>query len=427
VEIGLSSLPANAGHGDVKQPSPRAIAMPINGWVRGMSVELVDAQGREVPQRVLHHLNVIMPERRELFSQIMLRIGAAGPETKPWELPFFLGYRLHPGDSVLFTAMVHNPTPNPLDGVRIRVKLDYTPADIVVPLLGIHPVYLDVTPPAGFHSFDLPPGRSSASWEGRPGHPGAAPGRGRSPAPVWDGARLVDVTANEVLWEARPELGFGRVVEGMPIKYFLPLGLKLDPDHVYRLTAFYDNPTGQVIPGGGMGAWGASFSRAWGRPGRHRPTTIRSIARTSASPSAPSPTTIRKGTRTSRCSRIQARHTSALDRQRVEGRSVWGSEPLVPGEAYPEVEVLLGVHAAGAQRVVVAARQEQRHVRLDRIGEPRLGSEAEMRVGLMDRVEPMSRRCSMMYTPTSAPMNGRTPPGLPRKYETFANSGKELM
>jgi hypothetical protein len=80
VEIGLSSLPANAGHGDVKQPSPRAIAMPINGWVRGMSVELVDAQGREVPQRVLHHLNVIMPERRELFSQIMLRIGAAGEQ-----------------------------------------------------------------------------------------------------------------------------------------------------------------------------------------------------------------------------------------------------------------------------------------------------------------------------------------------------------
>ena len=33
----------------------------------------------------------------------------------------------------------------------------------------------------------------------------------------------------------------------------------------------------------------------------------------------------------------------------------------------------------------------------------------------------------MMYTPTSAPMNGRTPPGLPRKYETFANRGKELM
>ena len=68
--------------------------------------------------------------------------------------------------------------------------------------------------------------------------------------------RLTDVTANEVLWEARPELDSARVVESMPIKYFLPFGLKLDPDHVYRLTAEYDNPTGEVIPGGGMGALG---------------------------------------------------------------------------------------------------------------------------------------------------------------------------
>ena len=75
-----------------------------------------------------------------------------------------------------------------------------------------------------------------------------------------------------MLWEARPELDSARVVEGMPTKYFLPLGLKLDPDHVYRLTAFYDNPTGRVIPGGGMGALGGIVLRAWGRPGRHRPT-----------------------------------------------------------------------------------------------------------------------------------------------------------
>jgi hypothetical protein len=275
VEIGLHPLPAHAGHGDVQQPTPTAVAMPIDGWVRGMSVDLVDAKGRPVPQRVLHHLNVIMPERRELFSQIMLRIGAAGPETKAWELPFFLGYRLHPGDSVLFTAMVHNPTANPLDGVRIRVKLDYTPADIVVPLLGIHPVYLDVTPPAGYHSFDLPPGRSSASWEGRPAIPVRLLAAGGHLHQYGTALRLVDVTANEVLWEARPELDSARVVEGMPIKYFLPFGLELDPQHVYRLTAEYENPTGQVIPGGGMGALGGivlpTLGTTWPTPAHNDP------------------------------------------------------------------------------------------------------------------------------------------------------------
>jgi hypothetical protein len=32
----------------------------------------------------------------------------------------------------------------------------------------VMPVYLDVVPHGGFHSYDLPPGRSERSWEGRP-------------------------------------------------------------------------------------------------------------------------------------------------------------------------------------------------------------------------------------------------------------------
>lgn len=42
----------------------------------------------------------------------------------------------------------------------------------------------------------------------------------------------------------------------MPIHYFLPLGVRLTPDHLYRITAEYDNPTGKVLEGGGMGAIG---------------------------------------------------------------------------------------------------------------------------------------------------------------------------
>jgi hypothetical protein len=43
----------------------------------------------------------------------------------------------------------------------------------------------------------------------------------------------------------------------MPLKKFVRrLGVPLDPTHVYRLTAVYDNPTGRVIPDGGMGALG---------------------------------------------------------------------------------------------------------------------------------------------------------------------------
>jgi hypothetical protein len=59
-----------------------------------------------------------------------------------------------------------------------------------------------------------------------------------------------------LLWEARPEIGENGAVLSMPIRYFLPFGIKLEPDHVYRLTAEYDNPTGRVLVDGGMGAIG---------------------------------------------------------------------------------------------------------------------------------------------------------------------------
>ena len=97
IDVGPLLLPANAGHGDVAQPAPLALKLPVDGWIRGLEFEVVDEKGRELPRRMLHHLNLIVPERRELFSQIMLRIGAAGPETRPYVLPWFLGYRVHPG------------------------------------------------------------------------------------------------------------------------------------------------------------------------------------------------------------------------------------------------------------------------------------------------------------------------------------------
>ncbi|MFL5473695.1 MAG: hypothetical protein ACJ8AM_15185, partial [Gemmatimonadales bacterium] len=38
--------------------------------------------------------------------------------------------------------------------------------------------------------------------------------------------------------------------------YFLPFGVQLTPDHRYRITAEYNNPTGKVLEDGGMGAIG---------------------------------------------------------------------------------------------------------------------------------------------------------------------------
>jgi hypothetical protein len=256
IDIGPVAMPANGGHGDIAQPAPLALKLPVDGWLRGLAFELVDEKGQQLPREMLHHLNLIVPDHRELFSQIMLRIGAAGPETKPYGLPWFLGYRVRPGDSLLVTAMLHNPTPTEHQAVRLRVRLELSPATPWFRPLAIQPVYLDVMPPAGTHAYDLPPGRSVKSWEGRPAVAARLLAAGSHLHQYGTGLRLEDVSTGKLIWEARPKLDDKGEVVGMPIRYFLPFGVQLSPDRTYRLTAEYNNPTGKVLEGGGMGALG---------------------------------------------------------------------------------------------------------------------------------------------------------------------------
>jgi hypothetical protein len=276
IEIGPVAMPANGGHGDIAQPAPLALKLPVDGWLRGVGFELVDEKGTQLPREMLHHLNLIVPDHRELFSQIMLRIGAAGPETRPYELPWFLGYRVRPGDSLLVTAMLHNPTPTAHHGVRLRVRLELSPATPWFRPLAIKPVYLDVMPPAGQHAFDLPPGRSVRSWEGRPAVAARLLAAGSHLHQYGTGLRLEDVSTGKLIWEAHPKLDDKGEVVGMPIRYFLPFGVPLFPDRTYRLTAEYNNPTGKVLEGGGMGALGGivlpASGSAW--PGVERGDSV---------------------------------------------------------------------------------------------------------------------------------------------------------
>jgi hypothetical protein len=76
---------------------------------------------------------------------------------------------------------------------------------------------------------------------------------------------LEDLTAGKVIWKAEPILDEAGELVGMPIKkFFWRLGVPLRTDHTYRLTAIYDNPTGETIPDGAMGTLGGVFLPARG-------------------------------------------------------------------------------------------------------------------------------------------------------------------
>lgn len=257
--VGPLDLPTEA-HGGVKQPKTQAVAVPTDGYLHGFTTEIVDVQGRKLPSALLHHVNIIAPERRELFSQIMQRVGAAGAETGPVKLPWFLGYPVKRGDSLIFVVMLHNPTQTHYEGAEVRVRMKYSNASGILPRLAIQPFHMDVMPPAGYHAYTLPPGRSSKSWEAKPAVAGRVLALGGHLHKYGKTLRFEDVTAGKVLWEVKPQTDASGDVVSVPSKFFLwRFGRRLDPSHTYRFTAEYENPTGQAIEGGAMGTLGGVF------------------------------------------------------------------------------------------------------------------------------------------------------------------------
>ncbi|MFL5558231.1 MAG: hypothetical protein ACJ794_06335, partial [Gemmatimonadaceae bacterium] len=97
-------------HGAMHEPEIMGVKLPISAYFHGFTVEMVTMDGDTAPISLLHHINLIAPERRELFSNIMQRVGAAGAETGPLFLPRVIGYPVHAGDSLIFSTMLHNPT-----------------------------------------------------------------------------------------------------------------------------------------------------------------------------------------------------------------------------------------------------------------------------------------------------------------------------
>lgn len=258
VSLAASTAPAGQeDHHAMVEMTPAVVALPIDGWIEGYDVELLDATGHALSHQLIHHVNLIMPEKRELFSPIMLRIGALGAETPPIQLPPVLGYRVHAGDTLLVTAMLHNPTREAQPNMRVRVRLAYRPIDTWFHPMSIYPLYLDVMPPAGQKAYDLPAGHSEKHWEARPAVDGRILALGAHLHKYAKALRLDDVTAGRTIWNTAPITDSTGAIVDMPLKKFWwRLGLPIHANHVYRVTAVYDNPTGQMIPDGAMGALG---------------------------------------------------------------------------------------------------------------------------------------------------------------------------
>lgn len=227
-----------------------------DGWLTGVRINVEDASGAVLPEELLHHVNLILPERRDLFRPMMQRLAAAGRETGAIALPWPLALRVSADEPMLVVAMLHNESQRDYGDVYVRLTMDAPRGGSRV---AVQPFMMDVRPPPEPASWDLPPGVSRRSWEGSPAVDGKLLGVGAHMHRYGQELVLEDVTTGRVLHRSRPVLDADGEIVSIPRRKFLPFGLRLRASHTYRVTAVYDNPTGQTIVDGAMGVFGGVF------------------------------------------------------------------------------------------------------------------------------------------------------------------------
>ncbi|HVX39999.1 MAG TPA: hypothetical protein VHB25_10535 [Gemmatimonadaceae bacterium] len=284
LSYGPLTLPARTSHDQMVELPTLTLKIPADGWLHGIDVDIVDAHGRVLPRTLLHHLTAIEPDQRDLFNPGMMRIGAAGAETGAVTMPWFIGLPVHRGDSVFIRIMLSNATDTAYDHITLRARAPFTHAHKFWPVLSIYPLDAAIGPKDKPNVFDLPPGRSEHYWEGTPAVSGrvlALMGHLHRYGVL---LRFEDRTTHTVLWEARPTRDSTGEILSMPMSTFLwRLGKPIDSSHVYRLTAIYDNPTGQTIPDGGMGVLaGVMFlsGHSWPKIDRTDPAYLNDLRET---------------------------------------------------------------------------------------------------------------------------------------------------
>ncbi|HSM09011.1 MAG TPA: hypothetical protein VLA33_08325 [Gemmatimonadota bacterium] len=259
VEFVIGPVALEAGMEHLRLPIQMA-EFPVDGWMHGFEMEMVDGAGAPIPSELLHHVNFIDPDKRELFFPIARRVMAAGRETSTERLPGVIGYPIADGDRMLISAMFANALERDFDDAHLVVRFFYsTESDRLIQPRDIFPFYLDVMGPLGAKDFPLPPGRTVKAWEGKPAVDGRILGVGGHVHDYATRLALIDVTDGKTLWEVEPEGTPGGRITGVPSDRFLwSLGKKIHADHVYRIEVEYHNPLDEPAPDGGMGAIGGA-------------------------------------------------------------------------------------------------------------------------------------------------------------------------
>jgi hypothetical protein len=259
ITTGPYRLPAMGGehaghmnHEAMMEKITQRFDWPVEGMGRGFHMELRDAGGKQVSQRMLHHLQIINASRRQLILPLEEKIMAIGRETSNIMLPNTVGMPLAAGSKMRINIMWHNETATDIEAVYMTLRIRYSPDNLVPRPVPVLPISMDIADVKGRpNTFRIPTGVDTITREF------VLPLSGRVLALSghmhdWGtGLWLEDAKTGHVITRVTPTLdSLGRITH-MPLKLYgvFGEGLKLEAGHHYRLVATYNNRSGASIDG----------------------------------------------------------------------------------------------------------------------------------------------------------------------------------
>src|SRR5262249_61854809 len=78
----------------------KRIYWPMTTLLQGLRMEILDASGQPLPRRLIHHLNLVNFDRRQLVYPLAERMMGFGQETEDVSVPRSIGVPITAGDPV---------------------------------------------------------------------------------------------------------------------------------------------------------------------------------------------------------------------------------------------------------------------------------------------------------------------------------------
>jgi hypothetical protein len=287
----IAHMPKGMDHGQMHQmegtTSPLLrFVWPIEAWFRGFELEVTDAGGKLLDPRLVHHMNVMNFDRRQLLYPAVERMVAAGSETGTVIVPKSIGMPMQPGYRLGMYVAWNNTGDADIEDAYLRVRLKWSPKNLSPRPLDVLPLYMDVSflEIGETDSYDLPPGHSTKSYDFTLPVGGRMLAVGGHMHDYGTFVQLEDATTGKVIVRlVAKKDAEGRLLK-MPTKYFgiTGDGIRLREGRRYRVRADYDNPESGTIPDGAMGLMAAAFVpddySKWPVLDPHDPNILKDVA-----------------------------------------------------------------------------------------------------------------------------------------------------